>query len=85
MKMDTEKKKSIMNPQVQELGELLIQKEYIIPQDLEFALEHQRHTQEPLAEILVRMRALHPDDLAKMLSQQTLSVSESCLRGESAA
>jgi hypothetical protein len=38
------------------IGKMLLAGEYIVPQDLEFALEHQRHSQEPLGEILVHGR-----------------------------
>jgi hypothetical protein len=52
------------------IGKMLLAGEYIVPQDLEFALEHQRHSQEPLGEILVRMGALEREELEKVLFLQ---------------
>ncbi len=52
------------------LGTLLVVDELILPQDLDFALEHQRHTRELIGEILVRIGALDPEDLDKILKLQ---------------
>lgn len=56
---------------IPQLGQLLLKGGHIIPQDLEFALEHQKYTNDPLGDILVRMGALHPDILDQVLFVQT--------------
>jgi hypothetical protein len=50
------------------LGQLIVDGELIIPHDLEFALEHQQYSNEPLEQILVRMGALNTQDLEKVLT-----------------
>jgi hypothetical protein len=50
------------------LGQLLVDGEVIIPHDLEFALEHQQYSNEPLGQILVRMGALNTEDLEKVMT-----------------
>lgn len=57
------------------IGTLLVVDELILPQDLDFALEHQRHSKELLGEILVRIGALNPDDLDKVLKLQSTTCS----------
>jgi len=57
-----------MTPQ---LGQLLVKGGFIIPQDLDFALEHQKYTNGPLGEILVQMGALQAEDLDQVLFIQT--------------
>jgi hypothetical protein len=52
------------------LGALLIADELILPQDLNFALDHQRHSKQLLGEILVRIGALQHDELDKTLKLQ---------------
>ncbi|HAK59336.1 MAG TPA: hypothetical protein DCO77_02990 [Nitrospiraceae bacterium] len=52
------------------IGEMLLEGELIIPHDLEFALEQQKYSKEPLGEILVRMGALNQSDLDAVLAQQ---------------
>lgn len=52
------------------LGQLLMDNQLIIPHDLEFALEHQQYSNEPLGQILVRMGALDKRDLDKILVNQ---------------
>ncbi len=52
------------------LGALLLADEVILPQDLEFALEQQKHTRELLGQILVRMGALGQADLSVVLEIQ---------------
>ncbi len=52
------------------IGTLLVVDELILPQDLDFALDHQRHSRELIGEILVRIGALNPDDLDKVLKLQ---------------
>ncbi len=59
---------------VPRIGQLLVVGEYIVPQDLEFALEHQRHSKELIGEILVRMGALDREDLDIVLSTQRLLI-----------
>lgn len=57
------------------LGQLLVAGELITAQDLDFALEHQKYSDEPLGEILVRMGALDKKDLEKILIIQGSNVS----------
>ena len=52
------------------LGELLLEGAYIIQQDLEFALEHQKYSNEQLGEILIRMGAVTREDLDTILGLQ---------------
>lgn len=52
------------------LGSLLVAHEVIMPHDLDFALEHQRFSKLLLGEILVRIGALNPDDLDRILQLQ---------------
>lgn len=56
---------------IPQIGQLLVKGGFIIPQDLEFALEHQKHANGPLGEILVRMGALQAEDLDQVLFIQT--------------
>jgi len=53
------------------LGTLLVAEDLILPQDLEFALDHQEHTSQLLGEILVRIGALNYNDLDKILKLQS--------------
>ncbi len=52
------------------LGALLLADEMILPQDLDFALDHQKYSNQPLGQILVRMGALKSEDLGKILELQ---------------
>jgi len=52
------------------LGKILVNGEFIAPQDLERALEDQIHTNELLGEILARMGVVDPIDLEVVLSIQ---------------
>jgi hypothetical protein len=52
------------------IGSMLVAEEYIIPQDLDFALEHQKHSKDLIGEILVRIGAVEPNVLAKFLMLQ---------------
>ena len=52
------------------IGALLLAEEIILPQDLDFALDHQKYTREPIGEILVRIGALDETDLKKILELQ---------------
>lgn len=57
-----------------QIGQLLVAGEYIMPQDLAFALEHQRHSKERIGEILVSMGALNRKDLDIVLSMQKVLI-----------
>jgi len=50
------------------LGQILLDGEFITPEDLQNALHEQRHTNELLGDILVRMGVLDPHDLRAVLS-----------------
>jgi hypothetical protein len=52
------------------IGSMLVAEEYIIPQDLDFALEHQKHSKGLIGEILVRIGAVEPNVLEKVLTIQ---------------
>jgi len=52
------------------IGSLLVEEEDIIPQDLDFALEHQKHSKGLIGEILVRIGAVEPGELERMLNIQ---------------
>jgi hypothetical protein len=52
------------------IGSLLVAEEYIIPQDLDFALEHQKHSKGLIGEILVRIGAVEPGELERVLDIQ---------------
>lgn len=60
----------VSEEKVPPIGQLLIRGGFIIPQDLDFALEHQKYSKEALGDILVRMGALEQEDLEKVLSLQ---------------
>ncbi len=52
------------------LGQVLIEGQFITPQELNLALEVQKSTSEPLGAVLVRMGALDPVDLRAALTAQ---------------
>ena len=52
------------------IGSLLVAEEYIVPQDLDFALEHQKHSKALIGEILVRIGAVEPRELERVLNIQ---------------
>lgn len=52
------------------IGSLLVAEEYIIPQDLDFALEHQKHSKGLIGQILVRIGAVEPQELERALDIQ---------------
>jgi len=52
------------------IGSMLVAEEYIIPQDLDFALEHQKHSKGLIGEILVRIGAVEPNVLEEVLTIQ---------------
>jgi hypothetical protein len=63
------------------LGQILLDGEFITEEDLDRALLEQRHTNELLGEILVRMGMLDPQDLRAVLSiSGDLSSSEQAVR-----
>ena len=55
---------------IPQIGDMLIAGEYIVPQDLDFALEHQRYSKGLIGEILVRMGALEARELDRVLGIQ---------------
>ncbi|HUI46419.1 MAG TPA: hypothetical protein VL122_10615 [Nitrospirota bacterium] len=65
-----EKNDRVNNKVKIQLGTLLLAHMLIMPQDLEFALEHQKFSNQLLGEILVRIGALEPDDLDRILRLQ---------------
>ncbi len=52
------------------IGTMLLAEEYIVPQDLDLALEHQRYSKSLLGEILVKLGAVEPTELLKVLMIQ---------------
>jgi hypothetical protein len=52
------------------IGSMLVAEEYIVPQDLDFALEHQKHSKGLIGEILVRIGAVEPRELEEVLTIQ---------------
>ncbi len=63
------------NITVPPIGAMLLAGEYIVSQDLDFALEHQRYSKGLIGEILVRIGAVETDELERVLSiQKTLSM-----------
>jgi len=57
------------------IGTLLVADELILPQDLDFALDHQKHSMQLLGEILIRIGALQHTDLDRILKLQSSSAS----------
>jgi hypothetical protein len=53
------------------LGTLLLADNVILPQDLDFALDHQKFSKELLGEILVKIGALKHEELDKVLKLQS--------------
>ncbi|MHB8845056.1 MAG: hypothetical protein ACYC7L_09970 [Nitrospirota bacterium] len=69
--MATHKEEQTAHPSVvPPIGSLLVAEEYIIPQDLDFALEHQKHSKSLIGEILVRIGAVEPQALEQVLTIQ---------------
>ena len=52
------------------IGAMLLAGEFIVPQDLDFALEHQRYSKGLIGEILVRMGAVESHELEQVLNMQ---------------
>jgi len=65
-KKDSSRYPSVVPP----IGSMLVAEEYIVPQDLDFALEHQKHSKGLLGEILVRIGAVEPQQLEMVLTIQ---------------
>jgi hypothetical protein len=53
------------------IGQMLMESNAIIPQDLEFALDHQQFSNELLGQILLRMGAVTDNDLNAVLDAQS--------------
>jgi hypothetical protein len=69
--MSAQSKKNPWRPSVvPPIGSLLVAEEYIVPQDLDFALEHQKHGKGLIGEILVRIGAVEPGELERVLNIQ---------------
>jgi len=56
---------------VRPLGQILMEKDQIVPQDLEFALDHQKNSPDLIGQILVRMGALGEAELNEVLVEQS--------------
>jgi chitinase len=56
---------------VRRIGQMLMEKNRIVPQDLEFALDHQKHSRDLIGQILVRMGALGETELDEVLIEQS--------------
>jgi len=52
------------------IGAMLLAEEYIVPQDLDLALEHQRYSKSLIGEILMQLGAVEPTELLKVLTIQ---------------
>ncbi|OGW34004.1 MAG: hypothetical protein A2X58_02965 [Nitrospirae bacterium GWC2_56_14] len=53
------------------IGQMLMEKDRIVPQDLEFALDHQKNSHDLIGQILVRMGALRETELNEVLVEQS--------------
>jgi len=62
-----ETKKAGLRP----IGQMLMEMERIVPQDLEFALDHQKNSHDLIGQILVRMGALREAELNEVLIEQS--------------
>jgi len=56
------------------IGTLLLVDELILPQDLDFALDHQKHSKQLIGEILVNIGAVDNESLEETLKLQSNSV-----------
>lgn len=69
--MSAQSKDNTSHPSVvPPIGSLLVAEESIIPQDLDFALEHQKFSKGLIGEILVRIGAVEPGELERALNIQ---------------
>jgi len=62
-----ETKKADIRP----IGQILMETDRIVPQDLEFALDHQKNSHDLIGQILVRMGALREAELNEVLIEQS--------------
>jgi len=62
-----ETKKADIRP----IGQILMETDRIVPQDLEFALDHQKNSHDLIGQILVRMGALGEAELNEVLVEQS--------------
>lgn len=60
---------------VRPIGQMLMERDQIVPQDLEFALDHQKNNHELIGQILVRMGALGETELNEVLVEQSRKTS----------
>ena len=67
---DNNENENYMCSVVPPIGSMLIAEEYIFAHDLDFALEHQKHSKGLIGEILVRIGAVGPKELEKVLTIQ---------------
>ncbi len=56
---------------VRPIGQMLMEKDRIVPQDLEFALDHQKNSHDLIGQILVRMGAVGETELDEILVEQS--------------
>ena len=56
---------------IRPIGQMLMEREQIVPQDLEFALDHQKNSHDLIGQILVRMGALGETELNEVLVEQS--------------
>ena len=56
---------------VRPIGQMLMEKDRIMQQDLEFALDHQKNNHDLIGQILVRMGALREAELNEALVEQS--------------
>jgi hypothetical protein len=63
----SETKKADVRP----IGQMLMEMDRIVPQDLEFALDHQKNSHDLIGQILVRMGALREAELNEVLIEQS--------------
>ncbi len=52
------------------IGQLMLELGLIVPQDLEFALDHQKYSNNLIGEILIRIGAINRNDLDVVLAKQ---------------
>jgi hypothetical protein len=63
-------KRNDRNFTVPPIGAMLLAGEFIVPQDLDFALDHQRYSKGLIGEILVRMGAVESHEVEQVLNIQ---------------
>ena len=70
MAMPNNKTKGPEQRTVPPIGAMLLAEEYIMPQDLDLALEHQQYSKSLIGEILLQLGAVEPSELLKVLTIQ---------------